>query len=109
MVKGGTAHQAGLEDDDIVVEVNGVNVEQTSHGEVVGMIRTSGNSLEMLVASKNVYEQLKAKEVAITSQLLGKAPRGPIHTEDQEKPEEETRPATPAEPEKQRVRDFVFL
>ncbi|KAM6934172.1 Na(+)/H(+) exchange regulatory cofactor NHE-RF3 [Xenentodon cancila] len=114
VVKDGAADKAGMEDDDIVVEVNQVNVEKRSHGEVVEMIRESGDSLEMLVASKNVYEQLKAQGVAITRQLLGETSSGHVHTTDtgettyKEKPKE-ARPLTPTKPEKKRtasMRDF---
>ncbi|KAA8588040.1 hypothetical protein FQN60_001234 [Etheostoma spectabile] len=71
VVKGGAADRAGLVDDDIVVEVNGVNVEQSSHEEVVALIRNSGSSLEILVAKKSIYDQLKAEGVAVTRLLLG--------------------------------------
>ncbi|XP_066542445.1 Na(+)/H(+) exchange regulatory cofactor NHE-RF3 isoform X2 [Hoplias malabaricus] len=70
VVKGGVADKAGLEDDDIVVEVNGVNVEKGTHDEVVKMIRGSGDTLVLLVADKVTYDYLKAKGIAITPQLL---------------------------------------
>ncbi|XP_061548151.1 Na(+)/H(+) exchange regulatory cofactor NHE-RF3 [Phycodurus eques] len=84
VVKGGAADMAGLEDDDIVVEVNGKNVEQCKHEEVVDMIRATGNWLEMLVAAKSVYEQLKARGTAVTRQLLGETSQAQVHSEDQE-------------------------
>lgn len=102
-MKGGEADRAGLEDDDIVVEVNGVNVEKSSHEEVVTMIRNSGRSLEMLVASRNVYEQLKAKEVPITRLLLGEMSYAQVHT-----PETlEVRPETPPQAERARVSNTI--
>ncbi|CAG5865703.1 unnamed protein product, partial [Menidia menidia] len=111
VVKGGVADRAGLEDDDIVVEVNGLNVEQSTHEEVVGMIRRSGNSLEMLVCSKNVYEQLKAKGVTITTFLLGETSKSHDRTagkpETMEETREEARPETPTTQERQRVRSVV--
>uniref|UniRef100_A0A3B1KAJ8 PDZ domain containing 1 n=1 Tax=Astyanax mexicanus TaxID=7994 RepID=A0A3B1KAJ8_ASTMX len=70
VVKGGAADRAGLEDEDIVVEVNGLNVEKSTHDEVVKMIRSSGDTLVLLVAEKAAYDHLKAKGVAITQQLL---------------------------------------
>ncbi|XP_044221868.1 Na(+)/H(+) exchange regulatory cofactor NHE-RF3 [Thunnus albacares] len=109
VVKGGAADRAGLEDDDIVVEVNGVNVEQSSHEEAVAMIRNSGNSLEMLVAKKCVYDQLKAKGVAITRLLLGEASYVQVHSADipeackEEKHERPGRPETPTEPARERT------
>ncbi|XP_026150682.1 Na(+)/H(+) exchange regulatory cofactor NHE-RF3 [Mastacembelus armatus] len=109
VVKGGAADKAGLEDDDIVVEVNAVNVEQSSHEEVVAMIRSSGSFLEMLVAKKNVYDQLKAKGVTITRLLLGETSYVDVHTANrlqaskEERHEEEARPETPPEPARERT------
>ncbi|XP_060909443.1 Na(+)/H(+) exchange regulatory cofactor NHE-RF3 [Labrus mixtus] len=111
VVKGGAADRAGLEDDDIVVEVDGVNVEQSSHDEVVQMIRSSGNSLEMLVAKKSVYGQLKAKGVTITRLLLGETSYAQVHKadtpevskEERQEEEEEARPETPAEAARERT------
>ncbi|XP_071003191.1 Na(+)/H(+) exchange regulatory cofactor NHE-RF3-like [Oncorhynchus clarkii lewisi] len=70
VVKGGAADMAGLEDEDMVVEVDGVNVEQSSHEQVVGLIRKSGSSLVLLVAGKQANDHFKAKGVAITPQLF---------------------------------------
>lgn len=70
MVKGGAADRAGLEDEDIVVEVNGVNVEKNTHEEVVKLIRNSGDTLTLLVADKTVYDYFKAKGTAITAKML---------------------------------------
>ncbi|XP_024142708.1 Na(+)/H(+) exchange regulatory cofactor NHE-RF3 [Oryzias melastigma] len=105
VVKGGAADRAGLEDDDMVVEVNGVNVETSSHHEVVEMIRRSGNSLEMLVARKSVYEKLKAKGVNITRMLLGEEPKSQEPTADspETSKKEIERPESPAKPERQRT------
>ncbi|KAM7407249.1 hypothetical protein PAMA_003126 [Pampus argenteus] len=108
VVKGGVADRAGLEDNDIVVEVNGVNVEQSSHEEAVAMIRSSGNSLEMLVVEQSVYDQLKAKGVRITRLLLGKTSYVQVHSVDtprarKERHEEADRPETPTqEPARER-------
>lgn len=109
MVKGGAADRAGLEDYDIVVEVDGRNVEQSRHEEVVEMIRRSGSSLEMLVARKSVYDQLKAKGVTITRLLLQETSEAQVHAADRrrdsvgERHEERSRPETP-EPARRRVR-----
>lgn len=109
VVKGGAADRAGLQDDDIVVEVNGVNVEEKGHEEVVAIIRNSGNSLEMLVAKKSVYDQLKAKQVTITRLLLRETSEVQVHTADtprgikEERHHEEARPETPTEQARERV------
>lgn len=98
MVRGGAADRAGLKDDDMVVEVNGVNVEQSSHSTVVEMIRTSGDSLELLVAEKRVYKELKQKGVIITRLLLEEAPYVQVHSANN------SRPGTPTEGPRERVR-----
>ncbi|XP_026000682.1 Na(+)/H(+) exchange regulatory cofactor NHE-RF3 isoform X2 [Astatotilapia calliptera] len=109
VVKGGVADKVGMEDDDIVVEVNGVNVEQSHHDDVVKIIQGSGNYLEMLVAKKSVYEKLKAQGVPITRQLLGETSYAQVHSaktpeasRKERLEEEEARPTTPTEPERQR-------
>ncbi|XP_042350900.1 Na(+)/H(+) exchange regulatory cofactor NHE-RF3 [Plectropomus leopardus] len=107
VVMGGAADSAGLEDDDIVVEVNGVNVEHSSHEEVVAMIRSSGSSLEMLVAEKRVYDQLKAKGVTITRLLLRETSYAQVHTaatpEEEDRYDLVARPETPTEPARERT------
>ena len=107
VVSGGTADRAGLQENDMVVEVNGENVEQSSHDEVVALIRSSGSSLEMLLANKSVYDQLKAKGVSITRLLLGETSYAQVHTadtpEEEEKHEEKARPESPPEQERERV------
>uniref|UniRef100_A0A1A8VF91 PDZ domain containing 1 n=1 Tax=Nothobranchius furzeri TaxID=105023 RepID=A0A1A8VF91_NOTFU len=112
VVKGGPADKAGLGDDDVVVEVNGVNVEKSSHAEVVEMIRRGGNTLEMLVASKNVYKQLKDKGMTITPRLVGEGPSSQVHVsnspETSKKTREEARPVTPPKAEKQRQRKPII-
>ncbi|XP_041933783.1 Na(+)/H(+) exchange regulatory cofactor NHE-RF3 isoform X2 [Alosa sapidissima] len=78
VVRGGAADKAGVEEDDIVVEVNDVNVEKSSHEEVVEMIRGTGNTLRLLLAGRSAYDHLKATGVAVTLALLGlEAPRAP--------------------------------
>lgn len=111
VVKDGAADRAGLEDDDVLVEVNGVNVERSTHEEVVALIKDSGSSLEVLVASKSVYDQLTAKGVPITRQLLGGTSQAEVHAAHtpeitrRESREEEARPETPTEPARERVSD----
>lgn len=69
-MKDGAADRAGLEDDDIVVEVNGVNIEKSTHEEAVNLICSSGDTLVLLLAGRVAYDHLKAKGVAITPKLL---------------------------------------
>ncbi|CAB1448332.1 unnamed protein product [Pleuronectes platessa] len=98
--KGGAADRAGLNDEDVVMEVNGVNVEQSTHEEVVEIIRDSGSSLEMLVAKKSVYHQLTAKGVSITRLLLEETSCAQVHNQESK---EEARPETPSGPARERI------
>lgn len=109
-MKDRAADVAGIKDGDILVEINGINVENRSHDEVVEMIHLSGNSLEMLVATKSVYNQLKANGVNITSQLLGECPEVQVQsteTSRDERHKDNSRPETPTEAARERVRDFI--
>lgn len=99
VVRGGAADRAGLEDDDIVIQVNRENVEMCSHGEVVAMISNSRSSLELLVASRQVYKQLRGDKVTITRHLQEE----PVYAEvsprrmREETQEQNSRPETPSE------------
>lgn len=109
MVTDGVAHREGMRDGDILLEVNGVNVENRSHDEVVEMIHLSGNALEMLVASKIVYDRLKAGRVNTTTQLPGERPEEPVQSSESDTDErhgEDSRPDTPAEAARERVSGF---
>lgn len=109
MVKDGAADMAGMKDSDILLEVNGVNVENRSHDEVVEMIHHSGNSLEMLVATKSIYDQLKATRMNITSQRLEERPEVQVQsteTNRDENHQQDSRPETPTEAARERVSDL---
>ena len=102
VVKGGAADRAGLANGDVVVEVNGVNVESSSHEEVVKLVQSSGGSLELLVASQHVYDRLRARGAPITPALLGPGAAACVQTQ----AAVETRTGTPppqAPPARERV------
>ncbi|XP_030059617.1 Na(+)/H(+) exchange regulatory cofactor NHE-RF3 isoform X2 [Microcaecilia unicolor] len=92
VVKGGPADISGLEDEDVLVEVNGVNVEMQFYEDVVKRIQEAGPRLTLLVASKDAYEYLKAQNSHITSAMANpvtKFAEPPSYTKE-----------SPAEPEK---------
>lgn len=99
MVKGGAADRAGLADGDIVVLVNGVNVESSSHDEVVRMITNSGTTLEMLVARREVYERLKADGRQFSTQMSVESVYAQVMPRSmrEERQEQDSRPDTPSE------------
>ncbi|XP_058275317.1 Na(+)/H(+) exchange regulatory cofactor NHE-RF3 isoform X3 [Hirundo rustica] len=53
----GPAGRAGVENNDFLVEVNGVNVTNEPYDKVVARIRSSGDTLTLLVCSKDAYRQ----------------------------------------------------
>lgn len=96
MVKGGAADRAGLADGDIVVLVNGVNVEDCSHDQVVKMISNSGTTLEMLVARREVYERLKADGVKFSTQMSSEPLYAQVRPRSMRE-QRDSRPGTPSE------------
>ncbi|KAJ8351466.1 hypothetical protein SKAU_G00229420 [Synaphobranchus kaupii] len=117
VVRGGAADKAGLEDDDILIEVDGVNVEARSYDEVVNMIRDSGSSLVLLLAEKQAYDYFKAQQIPITTLLLSQASFDVPHTptsleevkeeeeEDEERDKEEERDEEKRDKDKKRDED----
>uniref|UniRef100_A0A8C3FHM1 PDZ domain containing 1 n=1 Tax=Chrysemys picta bellii TaxID=8478 RepID=A0A8C3FHM1_CHRPI len=67
--KGGPADAAGLEEEDILVEVNGVNVLNETYDKVVAKISDSGDRLTLLVCRKATYEYFKSQNIPITASL----------------------------------------
>ena len=70
MVPGSAGQRAGLWEGDVLVEVNGQNVEEEFFKEVVLMIKHSDSSLRMLVVERSGYEQLKRTGLPITAGLI---------------------------------------
>ncbi|KAL7983524.1 hypothetical protein Chor_000400 [Crotalus horridus] len=67
--KDGPADIAGLQDDDIVIEVNGTNVENEEYENVVARIPESGNSLTLLVCDKKAYQHFCSQKKAVTASM----------------------------------------
>ncbi|XP_010372760.1 Na(+)/H(+) exchange regulatory cofactor NHE-RF3 isoform X1 [Rhinopithecus roxellana] len=67
--KGGPADLAGLEDEDIIIEVNGVNVLDEPYEKVVDRIQSSGKNVTLLVCGKKAYDYFQAKKIPIVSSL----------------------------------------
>ncbi|KAJ8246592.1 hypothetical protein GJAV_G00253210 [Gymnothorax javanicus] len=111
VVKGGAADRAGLEDDDIIIEVDGVNVEECQYSEVVEMIKASGNSLTLLVVEEKAYDYFKDQQIPITTLLLAQSssdfprtPRTLSEEEEKESKEAENDPAVLPNPTESRER-----
>ncbi|XP_036780294.2 Na(+)/H(+) exchange regulatory cofactor NHE-RF3 isoform X1 [Manis pentadactyla] len=67
--KGGPANLAGLEDEDIIIEVNGVNVLDEPYDKVVDRIQSSGKNVTLLVCGKNAYNYFQAKKIPVVSSM----------------------------------------
>ncbi|XP_058042354.1 Na(+)/H(+) exchange regulatory cofactor NHE-RF3 [Ahaetulla prasina] len=65
----GPANIAGLQDDDIVIEVNGTNVENEEYEDVVARIQDSGNSLTLLVCEEKAYQHFCSQNKAVTASM----------------------------------------
>ncbi|XP_008064207.1 Na(+)/H(+) exchange regulatory cofactor NHE-RF3 [Carlito syrichta] len=67
--KDGPADLAGLEDEDIIIEVNGVNVLDEAYEKVVDRIQNSGNNVTLLVCGKKAFDYFQAKKIPIVSSM----------------------------------------
>nr|KAF6397547.1 PDZ domain containing 1 [Rousettus aegyptiacus] len=67
--QGGPADVAGLEDEDIIIEVNGVNVLDEPYETVVDRVQSSGDVVTLLVCGKTAYDHFQAKKIPIVSSM----------------------------------------
>ncbi|XP_078402173.1 Na(+)/H(+) exchange regulatory cofactor NHE-RF3 [Cetorhinus maximus] len=93
VVKGSTAEEAGLQVNDILIEVNGVNVEADTHEELVEKIKSSGIKLSMLVIGKEDYDHFKATNTQTSPTEIPVPKPGPVSP-----PENTKEESTPEEP-----------
>ncbi|XP_057901139.1 Na(+)/H(+) exchange regulatory cofactor NHE-RF3 [Melospiza georgiana] len=86
----GAAGRAGVENNDFLVEVNGVNVTKESYDKVVARIQSTGDRLTLLVCSRDAYRYFQGQNIPITASMAeSDTPEPPAHTENH-----------PAEPER---------
>uniref|UniRef100_A0A4W3ISM8 PDZ domain containing 1 n=1 Tax=Callorhinchus milii TaxID=7868 RepID=A0A4W3ISM8_CALMI len=69
VVAGSPAEKAGLEENDVLIEVNGVNVEGDTYDELVRRINQSGDRLSMLVIGREEYNLHEMKKIPTNSFL----------------------------------------
>ncbi|XP_058515680.1 Na(+)/H(+) exchange regulatory cofactor NHE-RF3-like [Ochotona princeps] len=67
--KGSPADLAGLEDEDVIIEVDGVNVLDEPYEKVVDRIQSSGENVTLLVCGKKACEYFQAKKIPIVSSM----------------------------------------
>ncbi|NXJ83597.1 NHRF3 protein, partial [Trogon melanurus] len=65
----GPADTAGVENNDFLVEVNGVNVINESYDNVVTRIKNTGDRLTLLVCSKDAYTYFQSQNIPITASM----------------------------------------
>ncbi|KAM9390460.1 Na(+)/H(+) exchange regulatory cofactor NHE-RF3 [Phaethornis superciliosus] len=65
----GPADKAGVENNDFLVEVNGVNVTNESYDKVVAWIQKSGDKVTLLVCSKEAYKYFQGQNIPITASM----------------------------------------
>lgn len=65
VLPGSVAHNAGLSNDDRLVELNGENIEGLSHSQVVEKMKKAGSSLMFLVVDAKTDEYYKNKSKTI--------------------------------------------
>ncbi|NXO06896.1 NHRF3 protein, partial [Oriolus oriolus] len=65
----GPAGRAGVENDDFLVEVNGVNVTNEPYDKVVARIQSSGDRLTLLVCNKDAYRYFQGQNIPITASM----------------------------------------
>ncbi|XP_059728517.1 Na(+)/H(+) exchange regulatory cofactor NHE-RF3 [Haemorhous mexicanus] len=78
----GAAGRAGVENNDFLVEVNGVNVTSESYDKVVARIQSTGDRLTLLVCNKDAYRYFQGQNIPITASMAeSDTPEPPSHTE----------------------------
>lgn len=73
MTPGGPGESSGLLQGDVLVEVNGQNVEEECLEDVILLMKKGGSSLSMLVMDRPGYDWMKKTGKPITSQKVAKA------------------------------------
>uniref|UniRef100_A0A669QUG2 PDZ domain containing 1 n=1 Tax=Phasianus colchicus TaxID=9054 RepID=A0A669QUG2_PHACC len=69
----GPADVAGVENNDVLVEVNGVNVMNEPYDNVVARIKESGDKVTLLVCSKDAYKYFQDQNIPITDSMADPA------------------------------------
>ncbi|XP_004689527.2 PREDICTED: Na(+)/H(+) exchange regulatory cofactor NHE-RF3 [Condylura cristata] len=75
--KDGPAGLAGLQDEDVLVEVDGVNVQGEAYEKVVERIQSCGKEVTLLVCGQKAYAHFQAKGIPIVSAMADPLDAGP--------------------------------
>ncbi|XP_075054346.1 Na(+)/H(+) exchange regulatory cofactor NHE-RF3 [Mixophyes fleayi] len=74
VTKGGPADVAGIKEEDVLVEVNGINVMEESYDDVVMRIKQAGTDITLLVVSQEAFEHFKAQNIKIKASMADPLP-----------------------------------
>lgn len=74
---GGPADKAGLENEDVIIEVNGETVQDEPYDTVVERIKSSGEHVTLLVCGKVAYSYFRARKIPIVSSMADPLVAGP--------------------------------
>lgn len=79
VVPGGVADKGGIKVDDRLVEVNGENVEDYTHDQIVYKIKLAGNSIMFLLVDEETdrYYKNKRMKVGVWSATIKYLPHKP--------------------------------
>jgi C-terminal processing protease CtpA/Prc len=68
------AEHSGLQNDDYIIEISGVNVESMTYDEVIDLIRAKKNEddLQLLVADRGTINWYRSRKIPISSNLVPK-------------------------------------
>ncbi|XP_060564024.1 Na(+)/H(+) exchange regulatory cofactor NHE-RF1-like isoform X1 [Ruditapes philippinarum] len=97
---GSPAQAAGMKEGDRIVEIEGTNIGNENHSQVVNRIKAAGDSVTMLLVDSETDKHYKEEKVVVSSDMsdvvrIETPPRpGPEDDKDDEKPESDP----PSEP-----------
>ncbi|XP_052801711.1 Na(+)/H(+) exchange regulatory cofactor NHE-RF1-like isoform X3 [Mya arenaria] len=63
------AEDGGLRENDRIIEVNGANVENETHQQVISRIKQGGDETKLLVVDRDADKYYKSKGVTVTSSM----------------------------------------
>lgn len=80
VIPGGVADRAGVRANDRLLEINGENVEGSTHDQVVAKMKLAGSSIMLLLADEETHRHYKNRQEKIaawfaTAQHLPHKPR----------------------------------
>ncbi|XP_053384250.1 Na(+)/H(+) exchange regulatory cofactor NHE-RF1-like isoform X2 [Mercenaria mercenaria] len=100
---GSPAQAAGMKEADRIVEVEGTNIGNENHSQVVARIKAAGESVTMLLVDSETDKYFKEEKIVVSSEMaevvrMETPPRPGAEEKDEEVPPPEPEAEPPAEP-----------